>query len=325
MSRATARRGLSALLALACAAAALLTLHEQPAPSRAPAFALAADGALTLQSDRHGVAILQAAGMRPGDVAEGVADAVGERRGRAHAARGGRRRAAGHGRRAAVRAARARDRRRDRPAQPVAVFSGTFAEASAVALGPLPAGAERRYRFRVTFPAGAGDNALQGAALTARFVWTAVAAAPQVRRRPPRRRHQPPRPRPPPRRPHPTPTPTATPTPTPTPGAAARHRLTPRPDLTRSPPRPASPASPPRAAASSAAATRSRQAARRRARHRRPGLRRQPQGPRRPQAAQGEAQHLKHAEAPVRVSVRVVVKTTAGTVTVTRAYRVCRR
>ena len=73
MSRSLAQKGLSALLTLACAAAAFLVALDAPAPSRGPVFALTgAGGALTLQNDRAGVAIFQAANLRPGGVAEGV-------------------------------------------------------------------------------------------------------------------------------------------------------------------------------------------------------------------------------------------------------------
>ncbi len=299
MSRTLAHRGLSALLALACVAAALLVLHEEPAPSRAPAFALAADGALTLQSDRHGVAILQAAGMRPGDVTQGTvtlsvsAAAVLTLRAEAGAEQPG----AGGGR-LSERLVLAIDDVTD-PAQPAAVFSGTLAQAVAVGLGRLPAGADRRYRFRVTFPPGTGDNALQGAALTARFAWTAVAAATKV---------------------SPTPAPTVTPAPPTLPPATGTPDGTPPP------------------ATAPAAARVSGLPAGRCVKRRRYKLSAKPlagvrvksvavyvggraRGSRKPRKAALNLKRVKGAK----VAVRIVVKTTAGKVTVARKYRLCRR
>ena len=74
MSRAAARRGLSALLTLACAAAALLVALDAPgAVARARVRAAARRRrARRWQNDRHGAAILQAGGLRPGDAAEGT-------------------------------------------------------------------------------------------------------------------------------------------------------------------------------------------------------------------------------------------------------------
>jgi hypothetical protein len=305
VSRSASRRGLSALLVLAFAAAALLLLQEQPAPSRAPAFSLAADGALTLQSDRHGVAILQAGGMRPGDVAEGAvtlsvsADAALSLRAEAGAEQAGT-----GGALLSERLALEIDDVSD-PDQPARVYEGGLAGATA-ALAPLEAGTERRYRFRVTLPRGAGDNALQGAGLTTAFVWTAVASAAK----------------------EPTPTPTATPTPAPTT----------TPETPSTPPTPPSPPTGPATTADAARVTglpatggcvkrrRYSIGAKPRAGVRVTGLQvfvdnRKARAGRKARKVKLD---LKKGKKP-RVSVRVVVKTTAGNVTVARTYRLCRR
>jgi hypothetical protein len=302
VSRAASRRGLSALFALACAAAALLMPAEQPAPSRAPAFALAAGGALALQSDRHGVAILQAAGLRPGDGAEGTATlsvsagAALSLRTETDAEAPG----TGGGL-LSDRLALAIDDVTD-AGQPVPVYDGALAAATA-ALGTLPAGAERRYRFRVTLPRGNGDNALQGAALTARFVWTAVA------------------------------TPTATPTATPAP----KQPPAPAPETPVTPPAPVTPDVPGVAAA--AARVTGLPAARGCVKRRKYSIGAKPRAGVRVTALQVYVDNRKARAGrkarkvkldlkkgrKTRVSVRVVVKTTAGTVTVGRAYRLCRR
>jgi hypothetical protein len=56
---------------------------------------------------------------------------------------------------------------------PVTLFVGHPAELSRLSLGTLEAGAQREYRFTVALPAGAGDNAYQGAGLSLGFVWLA--------------------------------------------------------------------------------------------------------------------------------------------------------
>ena len=183
MSRATARRGLSALLTLACALAAVLVAlgGPTPAPQRGPAFSLAGAGALTLQNDRAGTAILQATGLRPGGVAEGtvtvwatgggdVALALRHEPGTEEPGTGGGR--------LSDRLALAIDDVTG-PGGPVPVYSGPLAELDELPLVALAGGgAPRRYRFRATFPSGPDDNAFQGAALAATFVWTGVAAEP---------------------------------------------------------------------------------------------------------------------------------------------------
>ena len=60
-------------------------------------------------------------------------------------------------------------------AAPVPVYSGPLAQLPELSLAALSGGAPRRYRFRVSFPAGAGDNDYQGASLSTGFVWTGVA------------------------------------------------------------------------------------------------------------------------------------------------------
>jgi hypothetical protein len=97
------------------------------------------------------------------------------------------------------------------------VYTGKLSAFARVPLGTFAAGAQRRYRFELTYPAGrapAADNALQGATTTVAFNWDAVAvggtAAPTL------------------------PTPTHTPTPTPVPA----------PTLTPAPATPSAPAAP---------------------------------------------------------------------------------
>ena len=181
MSRVLARRGLSALLTLACAAAAILVALAPPAPSHGPAFALTgADGALALQNDREGAAILQAAGLRPGDVAEGTvalsATGAGDVALTLRRQPGAEQAGTGGGL-LSDRLALAIDDVTV-PGAPVRVYSGPLAGLGELPLPALSAGVPRRYRFRAAFPAGAGDNAFQGASLTTGFVWTGVASAP---------------------------------------------------------------------------------------------------------------------------------------------------
>ncbi len=170
MSRSLARKGLSTLLALAVAAVAILVALDAPAPRRAPAFALtAAGGALALESDRAGAAILQAGNLRPGDEIAGEVT-LSAARDVTLALRGTTTASA-----LAGRLTLAIDDVSD-PAAPVAVHRGMLAGLSQLRLAPLAGGVRRTYRFTTSFPPGANDNALQGATLTARFDWIAVGA-----------------------------------------------------------------------------------------------------------------------------------------------------
>ena len=180
MSRHGARRGLSALLTLALAAAAVLLVAGRPAPARGPAFALAADGALTLDNDRAGGAILQAAALRPGDLAEGTVTLTATGGGhiglQLERVPGAERPGTGGGRLADRLLVAIDDV--TTPQAPVTVYLGGLQALRALALEPLAGGAARRYRFRVHFPAGDGDDRFQGASLATGFVWTATQAAP---------------------------------------------------------------------------------------------------------------------------------------------------
>jgi hypothetical protein len=68
-------------------------------------------------------------------------------------------------------------------ASPVTLYSGKLAALPRVALGTLAAGAERRYRFELTYPNGpaAVDNAYQGASASVRFDWDAVSVGDAAR------------------------------------------------------------------------------------------------------------------------------------------------
>jgi len=61
------------------------------------------------------------------------------------------------------------------------LYTGKLSAFASVPLGTFAAGAQRRYRFELAYPAGraaAVDNALQGATTSVAFTWDAVAASP---------------------------------------------------------------------------------------------------------------------------------------------------
>ena len=68
-------------------------------------------------------------------------------------------------------------------ATPVPLFAGKLAALPRVALGTFAAGAQRRYRFELTYPSGPAvvDNAYQGASTSIRFDWDAVAVGGSAR------------------------------------------------------------------------------------------------------------------------------------------------
>jgi hypothetical protein len=55
-----------------------------------------------------------------------------------------------------------------------ALYQGSLANLSRLALGQIPAGAERAFRFTVALPASVG-NEVAGASLSASFAWNAAA------------------------------------------------------------------------------------------------------------------------------------------------------
>ena len=299
MSRATARRGLTTLLTLACAAGAILVALAAPAPVHGPAFALTgADGALTLHNDRRGAAILQAAGLRPGDVAEGTltlsATGAGDVALTLRRRPGAEQPGTGGGL-LSSRLTLAIDDVTDASA-PVSVYSGPLAGAGELPLRALSPGVPRRYRFRAAFPAGTGDNLLQGASLSAGFEWIGVAAA-------------------------------TAPPPAPDTGGGG-------PPAASAPAAPAAPASP---AAPAPARLAGLPAARDCVKRRRYTVTAKPRpgvkvksitvfvdGKRARRAGRGRkgALNLKAVKR-ARASVRIVVATSAGSVTVTAAYRLC--
>lgn len=65
-------------------------------------------------------------------------------------------------------------------ANPATVYAGSLASMGQLALGALPAGQEREYRFVASMPSGdpVTDNAYQGAQLATVFTWTAQGDAP---------------------------------------------------------------------------------------------------------------------------------------------------
>jgi hypothetical protein len=68
-------------------------------------------------------------------------------------------------------------------ATPVPLFAGKLATLPRVALGTFAAGAQRRYRFELTYPNGPAvvNNAYQGASASIRFDWDAVAVGGSAR------------------------------------------------------------------------------------------------------------------------------------------------
>jgi hypothetical protein len=68
-------------------------------------------------------------------------------------------------------------------ASPLTIYAGKLAALPRIALGTLAAGAERRYRFELTYPNGpaAVDNAYQGASSSVQFDWDAVSVGEAAR------------------------------------------------------------------------------------------------------------------------------------------------
>ncbi|HYM57699.1 MAG TPA: hypothetical protein VES79_07015 [Solirubrobacteraceae bacterium] len=157
-------------------------------------------GSLTLTNSKDGVAIFSAPGMRPGGQASGSV-----RIGNAGTVTGALAlQASGQSEVAGVAGGRLWTRLQVTIADvtdaqdPAGVYAGSLASMGQLALGALPAGLEREYRFVVSMPSSdpATDNSYQGAQLSTLLTWTAEGDEA-------------------------TPTPTTTPVPTTTPPAPA--------------------------------------------------------------------------------------------------------
>ena len=203
-------------LNLTLATIALALLVGAGTSSAAPRLELtAADGALTISNSKDGAAIFRAAAMRPGEQASGSVR-IGNT-GTVDATLNVARTAApvdtagtGGGRLSSRLELRVIDITHAQ--SPVTLYSGRLAAMPSTALGGLAPGAQREFLFVATLPpAGAADNAYQGAALAAGFTWTAQGAAVVTPTPTPTR----------PRRPTRTPTPAPPRTPAPPPPPAA--------------------------------------------------------------------------------------------------------
>jgi hypothetical protein len=181
-------RGLAIIvfLGLAATAAAAAVGHGGDRRSAHP-VATATAGSFALESSRNGTPIFEASDIGPGDSASGTVEITneseesGELTLRQHdvvdtpGAGGG------------LLSSRMSMRIRDLsdPGRPRSVYEGALAPMPALQLGPLGPGQSRVYEFVASLPdrgaptgAVAGDNALQAAAVSVGYTWTAVESTP---------------------------------------------------------------------------------------------------------------------------------------------------
>src|ERR687885_762078 len=143
------------------------------------AVAAAATGPL-VANDHDGVAILTAPAMAPGATATGevTISNAGDAAGAFSVAASAPADAGGPvGRLSAILVLRVSD---VTGSTPVAVYAGSLAAFRGAALGTLAAGAARRYRFEVSYPAGrtaAMDDPYQGASTSLALSWSVTAVA----------------------------------------------------------------------------------------------------------------------------------------------------
>ena len=215
-------RGLLPLLAaLGMALSALGLAFAAPAQDRREAAAmrlLSGSGDITIVNSREGLAVLGAAGMRPGDQLSGTVRIgnPGVLGGQLVLGRGAVVDVPGAGGGKVSDALLLRVTDITVPTAPETLYDGPLAGFGELAAGTIAGSGAREYEFTATFALPAGDpNRFQGSAMTLGLLWGATAiAAPAT--------------------PTPTPTPTATatpppttgtPTPTPTPTVALADRL----------------------------------------------------------------------------------------------------
>lgn len=192
------------MLNIALAAVAIALVFAAPGEGAAKLRLASAGGSLSLSNSKEGQAVFRAAAMRPGDEASGTVTIgnTGSVAGALNVAPAGLLDTPGAG------GGRLSDRLQllvidvTDVQRPVTVYTGALRAMGAVGLGSLAPGARRSYLFVAKMAPGAGDNAFQGATLSAAFEWNAVGASPVSTPTP-----------------TPTPTPTATPVRTPAPVA----------------------------------------------------------------------------------------------------------
>ena len=173
--RGTASLALSAIGGLVALSLAVAAPHV---PDPGVQLALRdSSGSLTLTNSRGGAAIFSLPGMRPGGQATGSV-----RIGNAGTVTGALAlQASGQSEVAGIAGGRLWTRMQLTIADvtdaqnPAGVYAGPLASMDQLALGALPAGQEREYRFVASMPSGdpATDNGYQGAQLSTLFTWTA--------------------------------------------------------------------------------------------------------------------------------------------------------
>lgn len=161
-------------LAISLAAIGLAVAAPGGDPHRAAATLQSASGAVRIANSQGGGAIFSAGGVRPGGSASGtvrISNAGDVAGGFALDAPDVRDAPGPYGGRLSERVVLAIAD--VTTGSPVTLFAGHPADLSRLSLGTLEPGAQREYRFTVTLPSGADDNAYQGAGLDLGFVWLA--------------------------------------------------------------------------------------------------------------------------------------------------------
>jgi hypothetical protein len=194
------------LLNVALAAVAIALAFAAPGEGAARLRLASASGSLSLSNSKDGQALFSAAAMRPGEEASGSVTIgnTGSVPGTLTVAPAGLQDAPGTG------GGRLSDRLQllvidvtDVHA-PVTIYTGSLRAMASVNVGSLAAGARRTFLFVAEMTPGAGDNAYQGATLSAAFQWSATGSGVVVTPTP-----------------TPTPVPVKKPAPTPQPAAPA--------------------------------------------------------------------------------------------------------
>jgi hypothetical protein len=165
------RGRLLALLALVCAAAGSVAFTTAVLTSRSSNPSSLSAASVVVGNSKAGTAILSGSGMSPGTTRTGSLSI------------------ANNGDVAATFKLEVADRT-DNPSSPAlssvldlsvdditsvpaSVFSGKLADLSQITLGSFAAGAQRSYRFTLSWPSGSTNSGLQGASTNVTFRWEA--------------------------------------------------------------------------------------------------------------------------------------------------------